>query len=817
MLRIILLMIFTANLFAQSVIVSKTENFTISDDSFTSTFYKSQPQIYFSENNIKLVKWRDSRTGSSNTFGQFLNGNNEFLGGNEIMSVDQSVTLYDSLKFVSDYYETRNVALDIFYMDVYQNFYDGNNLGSNTFIMSGYLPWCGTGWHGVVSKTIDLEDSLLCITKFGYPITVTSLDYDGNVLNYNLTEGLEGMNFFPVANGNNYAIFYLTDFYEPHLSSYFYKEGNSEGIIKSYLFYDEEFNSCIDGDYFQRLVAIPVTEEKYLAFGFDGVHLSINSMVVDLEGNLDGEIQKFREPFEDITVGEYECLEIANTGYFRKDSNTTGIILSLQKYNIGSADIRLNYLLYCDNDGNFLDNWMIDSTMVFSVYENVPFGDGKFQVVSTDEIDIQLISIDENFETVDTIRVNDDVIGSNQTSPSIYLTEDDNWLVTYDTEIDKKAVIVNNESNVSDIKISGNYQDFAFIEDKLFATHLIKEYNSSRLNIEIFDENYNRLNSILISEGTDNIYTSLMSLSDSTVLLYLVRQNEAGKLIKLDYDGNIVRSIDVSDLGIYSETAINKLGSNTVMVRNSSNARIFNNELGYESELLAGFSSQYQHLQNNLFVASNHDSLGVFYQFIDENHNQIAEIRNGFEQNSHSNAWSVINNICFLFYTRGKVLYTNAYSAVGEVIFENREVHNFETDLIDELQVRQNGDNVLMVWTENSQSETGLDIKGEMLEVDELLNVNSDESAPEKFYLSQNYPNPFNPTTEISFTLPKASDIKISVFDILGRKVYSTNQHYASGSHKFTLNGKGWSSGVYFYKLETSLGYMDAKKMILLK
>ena len=94
--------------------------------------------------------------------------------------------------------------------------------------------------------------------------------------------------------------------------------------------------------------------------------------------------------------------------------------------------------------------------------------------------------------------------------------------------------------------------------------------------------------------------------------------------------------------------------------------------------------------------------------------------------------------------------------------------------------------------------------------------------VPKTFELSQNYPNPFNPTTEIRFSLPKESAVKIVVFDMIGRLVTTlVDQRLASGSHRVSWNGRDQnggavSSGVYFYHMQTE-GFTATKKMVLIK
>lgn len=89
---------------------------------------------------------------------------------------------------------------------------------------------------------------------------------------------------------------------------------------------------------------------------------------------------------------------------------------------------------------------------------------------------------------------------------------------------------------------------------------------------------------------------------------------------------------------------------------------------------------------------------------------------------------------------------------------------------------------------------------------------------PKEFGLSQNYPNPFNPSTTISYALPKASDVSIEVFNILGRRVASlVNQRKAAGNYSAQFQASNLSSGVYFYTLRINGKVLKSQKMLLIK
>jgi len=88
---------------------------------------------------------------------------------------------------------------------------------------------------------------------------------------------------------------------------------------------------------------------------------------------------------------------------------------------------------------------------------------------------------------------------------------------------------------------------------------------------------------------------------------------------------------------------------------------------------------------------------------------------------------------------------------------------------------------------------------------------------PTVFALHQNHPNPFNPTTEISFSLPNAADVKLEIFNIMGQQVTTlVNRYLEAGNHSVTWDGSGAASGVYLYRLQVG-DMVDTKKMLLLK
>ena len=94
-------------------------------------------------------------------------------------------------------------------------------------------------------------------------------------------------------------------------------------------------------------------------------------------------------------------------------------------------------------------------------------------------------------------------------------------------------------------------------------------------------------------------------------------------------------------------------------------------------------------------------------------------------------------------------------------------------------------------------------------------------TIPEGFTLSQNYPNPFNPSTMIEYSLEKAAQVSLKVYNLLGREVATlVNGRQEAGRHTVAFDAArgsiNLSSGVYFYRLEAG-SFVSTKKLILMK
>lgn len=90
-------------------------------------------------------------------------------------------------------------------------------------------------------------------------------------------------------------------------------------------------------------------------------------------------------------------------------------------------------------------------------------------------------------------------------------------------------------------------------------------------------------------------------------------------------------------------------------------------------------------------------------------------------------------------------------------------------------------------------------------------------TLPLSYSLAQNYPNPFNPATTISFAIPKAGNVKLIVYDLLGREVkLLVNDFRNPGKYSISFDASELASGIYFYEIKSG-EFTDTKKMLLVK
>ena len=108
-----------------------------------------------------------------------------------------------------------------------------------------------------------------------------------------------------------------------------------------------------------------------------------------------------------------------------------------------------------------------------------------------------------------------------------------------------------------------------------------------------------------------------------------------------------------------------------------------------------------------------------------------------------------------------------------------------------------------------------------VLDASELCMPVASEPAPgvpDRFALAQPYPNPFRHTATVGFAVPVASDVRLVVYDVLGREVtVLLDGPVAAAHHEVALDGSGWPSGTYLVRMATGGGFTQTQRATVVR
>ena len=360
-------------------------------------------------------------------------------------------------------------------------------------------------------------------------------------------------------------------------------------------------------------------------------------------------------------------------------------------------------------------------------------------------------------------------------------------------------------------------------------------------NFELLDQSFTRVfedSLMILWKGTDLMI--LLKDYSEWVVAETSNKHTGGKL-KEDYNGNI---------WFASDQGLEKFDGSSWTIYNTNNSPIPTNNIAkfsFDKENNMLVSTMPDFGEKGLLVKFDGASWSTFY-ICEEDHDWIA----GLEIDSLDNIWIGILNrggvsvenggglkkyngsewISYDIYTSG--LPSNS---VVQLCLDNKEniwigtydggVAKFDGEenwiVYNKLNSGLPSNNVERITVDKNNNKwfglqnSGLTVFNE--EGIDLTDIKEEkvDQLPKNYILAQNYPNPFNPTTTIFYFLPEQTHVSLKIFDLLGCEIAELlNETKHAGKHEVIFDGSKFSSGVYFYSIETA-NYSDTKKLVLLK
>jgi hypothetical protein len=92
-----------------------------------------------------------------------------------------------------------------------------------------------------------------------------------------------------------------------------------------------------------------------------------------------------------------------------------------------------------------------------------------------------------------------------------------------------------------------------------------------------------------------------------------------------------------------------------------------------------------------------------------------------------------------------------------------------------------------------------------------------EDQLPQIFQLFQNYPNPFNPSTNIKYTIPQSSHVRLVIYNVLGQRISTlVDENKLPGYYTVEFDANSLASGFYIYHLEAK-NFQESRKMVLMR
>lgn len=791
-------------------------DFLISRENVPSTIRQRDARLFPRADGRFLAAWSDERSGEASSYAQWFDAVGKPLGRNFPFTSNQIVEFAVGGSFLSinGHIEGTSIFWD-YTLFVQGTFYDSSGrVIESRLLAQASLPWCGTGYLGVDYDCAATKSGFVFLFRDNGVMSLHKYDHQGAYVREiplgNLQYGSLCASIASLPSGD-----YMVSWVET---------GGDDRAVELGTFFDSNDSAVVqrkvlgfpvdstEGDYSwysRSLKVVPLADSSYRVFSWDLGADSISSLKFNPGGERLGDIGQLPLPHDQDAHSSIDNFAVS-TAY----NDTFNVLITTTEWN----DTRqwenrktLNTMYSFTSDGEFTGEFSSDSTSTLAIGGRfVRMPGGIFLFGSANDSDVYLTTL-ENLIPSYTLRLNDDVAGSNEVTPYVAAVDNRHFFVSWRDEVKWSGAIVNIAGEIVREPIILEDPKCEFFQDWSFVNtwKRILPWGERVFGFTLHDASWNVVlrDTMEAEHGAVAVVSKI--LTDSTFVIAWSGGSDRVRLAVYDRKGLAVARTEFDAGGYVGNLTIDIRDIHSFWIRFSGKARLFSSALDPLSDLtvlpaafhLGGekflciddgyYDWQYRRPVFGTIVSASGDTLVRKFPLV----NNIDEI-------TYSN---VTPNSFAILCRRGDEVFVRMFSHNGVSLGDSLPVHALEPRRRKDAALAVTGENIFVSWAEARTPPDGFSIYGTVIDPDLLVGVEEvhNPGPPLSFSIAQNYPNPFNPTTTLSFAIAQRAVVSVVVYNALGEEMARVIEReiMEPGNYHVLFDGSHLSSGVYFYRL----------------
>lgn len=814
--------------FAETAWANDVFDFPISTEPSPSIFVQQEPRLFPTPDGGFIIAWKDYRLGELSYFAQRFDSTGRPVGKNfQVVGNADMAFLPDGTGMAIG---ARRGGLwpEPEYYNVYGQVFPAQGPPLESFLVDGGIfAMCGTGFWGLDVLLTATFDSYIFGFNWGGIVTLKEFGSSGELKyasenHLRLPETAATISCTSNGRGELALLWFNADPFYTEMPSGVYANFLSDVDT---IAVDSVLVQAYTPDYRYQwnapdLRAIALSDTTFEFFWIDKDSCIVKYVIYNSAGRPIAPIAKIDliSAFFDSTA-----IKVYNFAFIKRRFGKFGLLTTLHHFPGG---YRLDEWNYCssthwfDAKGAYLAGSAVDSAQFPLV------GDNLVQLTPTvlacpveSSGNISLSTLQE-FVWLDSLRINDDAFGANQTTPQIAVMDDRNYFVTWQDEQQFHGRSVDLNGNLVGEEVSFDGLEILFLPNHTAVNIWSRQMDKSKAvaGMTIYDTgNWQPIfiDTLARAEWAKDFILTGLSLADSSIIVLLREGGYRLSIVAYSRNGQ-KRGQRLISTQAYRSLSLIPVGHDSFWVLWNGDAQLYSSELEpLSSQFSLGLSppsalylGQWQFLR--AFQSAQYD--GISAAVLDTNSIQLRQFPLVNNKHATNISFTMIDTSKFITtWTLEKEVYARVFTISGRPLTEVLKIHADVDAKRDWISAVVNNGKVLFVWSDTRNYGQGYDIYGSIHDLDVITRVQSmddERKMPSGFSLLQNFPNPFNASTLIRYSLSSPTFAMVEIFNLRGQKVRSlVAEHQPAGNHRVVWDGTDDSatalpSGVYLFRLK---------------